>query len=118
MMVTKNMFGVIIFDLGSGIIGGMGMAPSADGSESYDLSQPSHGTAPSIAGKGVANPIANILSVAMILELLEHTKTLRGARFITDAVVRVLANANHRNADLGGKTFTTQMTSLVHQSHN
>ena len=70
-LVTENMFGDILSDLAAGIIGGMGMAPSADVGETYGVFQPSHGTAPTIAGKGIANPIATILSVAMMLEWLD-----------------------------------------------
>jgi 3-isopropylmalate dehydrogenase len=112
-MVTENMFGDILSDLGAGIIGGMGMAPSADVGDTYGLFQPSHGTAPTIAGKGIANPIATILSVAMMLEWLDHTATLRAARLITHAVETVLADPAHRTADLGGTTSTTQMGDLV-----
>ena len=115
-MVTENMFGDILSDLAAGIIGGMGMAPSADVGETYGVFQPSHGTAPTIAGKGIANPIATILSVAMMLEWLDHPETLRGARLITDAVARVLADPAHRTADLGGKTSTTQMGDLICQA--
>jgi 3-isopropylmalate dehydrogenase len=115
-MVTENMFGDILSDLAAGIIGGMGMAPSADVGETYGVFQPSHGTAPTIAGKGIANPIATILSVAMMLDWLDHPETLRGARLITDAVARVLANPAHRTADLGGKTSTTQMGDLICQA--
>jgi len=115
-MVTENMFGDILSDLGAGIIGGMGMAPSADVGDTYGVFQPSHGTAPTIAGKGIANPIATILSVAMMLDWLDHPETLRGARLITDAVARVLANPAHRTADLGGKTSTTQMGDLICQA--
>lgn len=115
-MVTENMFGDILSDLAAGIIGGMGMAPSADVGDTYGVFQPSHGTAPTIAGKGIANPIATILSVAMMLEWLDHPENLRGARLITDAVARVLANPAHRTADLGGKTSTTQMGDLICQA--
>jgi len=115
-MVTENMFGDILSDLAAGIIGGMGMAPSADVGETYGVFQPSHGTAPTIAGKGIANPIATILSVAMMLEWLDHPETLRGARLIRDAVARVLAKPDHRTADLGGKTSTTQMGDLICQA--
>ncbi len=115
-MVTENMFGDILSDLAAGIIGGMGMAPSADVGETYGLFQPSHGTAPTIAGKGIANPVATILSVAMMLEWLDHPETLRGARLITDAVARVLSDPDHRTADLGGKTSTAQMGNLVCQA--
>jgi 3-isopropylmalate dehydrogenase len=115
-MVTENMFGDILSDLAAGIIGGMGMAPSADVGETYGVFQPSHGTAPTIAGKGIANPIATILSVAMMLEWLDHPETLRGARLITAAVARVLANPDHRTVDLGGKTSTTQLGDLICQA--
>jgi 3-isopropylmalate dehydrogenase len=115
-MVTENMFGDILSDLAAGIIGGMGMAPSADVGETYGVFQPSHGTAPTIAGKGIANPIATILSVAMMLEWLDDPETLRGARLIRDAVARVLAKPDHRTADLGGKTSTTQMGDLICQA--
>ena len=115
-LVTENMFGDILSDLAAGIIGGMGMAPSADVGETYGVFQPSHGTAPTIAGKGIANPIATILSVAMMLEWLDHPETLRGARLITGAVARVLADPAHRTVDLGGKTSTTQLGDLICQA--
>lgn len=112
-MVTENMFGDILSDLAAGLIGGMGMAPSADLGDEYGLFQPSHGTAPSIAGRGIANPIATILSVAMMLEWLDHPETIRGARLIEHAVERVLSDPANRTVDLGGVTTTTQMGALV-----
>jgi 3-isopropylmalate dehydrogenase len=66
----ENMFGDIISDLGAGLIGGMGYAPSADIGDTHAVFQPSHGTGPDIAGKGVANPTAMILSAAMMLDWL------------------------------------------------
>src|SRR5258708_4640949 len=63
-MVTENMFGDILSDLTAGLVGGMGMAPSADIGDHYAVVQPAHGWAPDIAGKGIANPVATILSVA------------------------------------------------------
>jgi 3-isopropylmalate dehydrogenase len=115
-MVTENMFGDILSDLGAGLIGGMGMAPSADIGDDYAVFQPSHGTAPTIAGQGIANPIATILSVAMMLEWLDHAATIRGAQQIKRAVENVLANPAHRTADLGGQLTTTQMGNLVCQA--
>ena len=115
-MVTENMFGDILSDLAAGIIGGMGMAPSADIGDDYAVFQPSHGTAPTIAGKGIANPIATILSVAMMLAWLGHPESIRGARLIERAVERVLADPAHRTADLGGKLSTAQMGNLVCQA--
>lgn len=66
----ENMFGDIISDLGAGLIGGMGYAPSADIGDKHAVFQPSHGTGPDIAGKGVANPTAMILSAALMLDWL------------------------------------------------
>src|SRR5204863_44627 len=71
-LVTENMFGDILSDLAAGLVGGMGMAPSGDIGDECAVFQPSHGTAPDIAGKGIANPIATILSAALMLEWLEH----------------------------------------------
>jgi 3-isopropylmalate dehydrogenase len=66
----ENMFGDIISDLGAGLIGGMGYAPSADIGDTHAVFQPSHGTGPDIAGKGIANPTAMILSAALMLDWL------------------------------------------------
>lgn len=112
-MVTENMFGDILSDLAAGIIGGMGMAPSADIGPQYALFQPSHGTAPTIAGQGIANPIATILSGALMLEWLGDTETVKGARMIEAAVAKVMADPANRTADLGGTTGTTQITDFV-----
>jgi len=71
--------------------------------------QPSHGTAPDIAGKGIANPIATILSAAMMLEWLDHPETVRGAESIRRAVEAVLKNPANRTPDLGGRLTTTEM---------
>src|SRR5664279_3713982 len=66
-LVTENLFGDILSDLLAGLVGGMGMAPSADIGERYAVFQPSHGSAPDIAGCGIANPVATILSAATML---------------------------------------------------
>ena len=69
-IVTENMFGDILSDLGAGLVGGMGMAPSADIGDGHAVFQPCHGTAPDIAGRGLANPTAMFLSAAMMLDWL------------------------------------------------
>jgi len=112
-IVTENMFGDILSDLAAGLVGGMGMAPSADIGDQHAVFQPSHGSAPDIAGKGIANPIATILSVALMLEWLNDAKTRRGAGLIRAAVERVLGNPAHRTTDLGGTLTTRQMGDLV-----
>lgn len=90
-VVTENMFGDILSDLAAGIIGGMGYAPSADIGDRYAVFQPSHGTAPDIAGKGLANPIAMILSAVLMLEWFATEATLRAAQAIRSAVTRAVA---------------------------
>src|ERR1700741_3940574 len=79
-MVMENMFGDILSDLAAGLIGGMGMAPSADIGDRHAVFQPCHGTAPDIMGQGKANPTAMILSAAMMLDWLADKHGLPGAR--------------------------------------
>ena len=76
--VTENMFGDILSDVGAAVIGGMGMAPSADIGDDHAVFQPCHGTAPDIAGRGVANPTAMFLSAAMMLEWLGYRHEVPG----------------------------------------
>jgi 3-isopropylmalate dehydrogenase len=112
-MVTENMFGDILSDLAAGLVGGMGMAPSADLGDDYGLFQPSHGTAPTIAGKGIANPIATILSLALLLDWLDHPETKRGAQMIESAVARVCGDPANRTTDLGGTLGTAAITAKI-----
>ena len=96
-MVMENMFGDILSDLTAGLIGGMGMAPSADIGDKHAVFQPCHGTAPDIMGKGLANPTAMILSTALMLDWLadrhDHAPAAGGARAIEAAVDRAFAAA-------------------------
>jgi 3-isopropylmalate dehydrogenase len=112
-VVTENMFGDILSDLLAGIVGGMGMAPSADIGDKYAVFQPSHGTAPSIAGQNIANPIATILSAAMMLEWLDTDETRQGADLIYGAVENVFKVAENRTSDMGGSLTTTLMGALI-----
>jgi 3-isopropylmalate dehydrogenase len=112
-VVTENMFGDILSDLAAGLVGGMGMAPSADIGEKSAVFQPSHGTAPDIAGKGVANPVATILSAAMMLDWLGYPETARGAAMIRHAVAQVFADPANRTCEMGGKLTTTQMGDMI-----
>lgn len=115
-LVTENMFGDILSDLASGLVGGMGMTPSADLSETHGIFQPCHGTAPDIAGKGIANPTAMFLSAVMMLDWLadkhDHQPARDGARKIERAVDTVFENGV-RPADLGGKAKTGDVTAAV-----
>jgi 3-isopropylmalate dehydrogenase len=89
------------------------MAPSADIGDDCAVFQPSHGTAPDIAGKGIANPIATILSAAMMLEWLGHPALFDGAARIRCAVETVLADPANRTPDTGGRLSTQQMTEKI-----
>ena len=89
-LVTENMFGDILSDLGAALIGGMGFAPSADIGDKHAVFQPCHGSAPDIAGQGLANPAAMFLSASLMLEWLGQRHGLEacreGAELITAAV--------------------------------
>jgi len=112
-LVTENMFGDILSDLAAGLVGGMGLAPSADIGERCAVFQPSHGTAPDIAGKGIANPVAMILSTAMMLDWLARPVTIEAAAAIRRAVATVLADPARRTPDLGGKLTTSEMADAI-----
>jgi 3-isopropylmalate dehydrogenase len=112
-LVTENMFGDILSDLAAGLVGGMGMAPSADIGEQYAVFQPSHGSAPDIAGKGIANPVATILSAAMMLEWFDTPETRAGAQMIHAAVRSVLADPAARTSDMRGHLTTRDMSGLI-----
>ncbi len=116
-LVSENMFGDIISDLGAGTVGGLGVAPSGDIGDTYGLFQPSHGTAPDIAGQGVANPIAQILSARMMLEWLAETKRdprcMQAAQAVERAVEKTLVDPKNHTADLGGTAKTAAVGDAV-----
>jgi 3-isopropylmalate dehydrogenase len=112
-IVTENMFGDILSDLAAALVGGMGMAPSADIGDDAAVFQPAHGTAPYIAGRGIANPVAMILSVAMMLQWLEHPATCAAAARIRNAVRAVMTDESARTPDLRGGLKTAEMTDLI-----
>jgi 3-isopropylmalate dehydrogenase len=119
-MVTENMFGDILSDLAAGLVGGMGMAPSADIGETHGVFQPSHGSAPDIAGKGIANPVATILSAAMMLDWLSRADAGAAAMAdrIREAVRRVFMDPQARTPDMGGALSTSEMGNLIIQALN
>lgn len=112
-MVTENMFGDILSDLAAGLVGGMGMAPSGDIGDRAAVFQPSHGSAPDIAGKGIANPIAMILSTAMMLEWLDHPECNRGGKALREAVATVLQDPSQRTPDMRGRLTTGEITDAI-----
>jgi len=109
-LVTENMFGDILSDLAAGLIGGMGMAPSGDIGDSHAVFQPSHGSAPDIAGQGVANPSATILSAAMMLEWLGEAEA---AAAINKALEQAMADPANWPRDLGGTRSCAELGSTV-----
>jgi 3-isopropylmalate dehydrogenase len=116
-LVTENMFGDILSDLAAGLIGGMGMAPSADIGEHHGLFQPAHGTAPDIAGQGKANPCAMFLSAAMMLDWLAHRHneprlSLR-ARLIEQAIEQTLSAGAVVPMEYGGSAGSKAITTAV-----
>jgi 3-isopropylmalate dehydrogenase len=109
-VVLENMFGDILSDLGAATVGGLGMAPSGDIGDRWALFQPSHGTAPDIAGKGIANPMATILSAAMMCRWLgaqykDPMATTAGDR-LEAAVGRAVQDPRARTRDIGGEAST------------
>jgi 3-isopropylmalate dehydrogenase len=116
-LVMENQFGDILSDLGAALVGGLGLAPSAEIGDGHALFQPSHGTAPQLAGKDLANPLATILSGAMMLDWLgerhhDAASTAAAAR-IEKAVARVLAEGRTLTPDLGGKAGTRAVGEAV-----
>lgn len=116
-MVTENMFGDILSDLAAGLIGGMGMAPSADVGDDHALFQPAHGTAPDIAGQGKANPGAMFLSAAMMLDWLairhDDPALATQARAIETAVERAYSSGAAVPMEYGGPAGTHAVTDAV-----
>jgi 3-isopropylmalate dehydrogenase len=112
-IATTNMFGDIITDLGAVLQGGMGLAASANLNperSAPSMFEPVHGSAPDIAGRGVANPVAAILSTAM---MLDHLNAPRAAERVRRAVARVLAARSPRTPDMGGNASTADVGKAV-----
>ena len=115
-MVMENMFGDILSDLAAGLIGGLGIAPSADIGDRHAVFQPCHGTAPDIMGQGKANPTAMILSAAMMLDWLgdkhDHAGAADAASRIERAVDKAYASGL-RPMEYGGKDGTANIAKAV-----
>jgi tartrate dehydrogenase/decarboxylase/D-malate dehydrogenase len=112
-VVASNLFGDILSDISAIIVGSMGLAPSAnlDPLRRYpSMFEPVHGSAPDIAGKGVVNPLATILSAAM---MLDHLQATDAAKRVERAVADVLAEGRRRTPDIGGTSSTVEVTDAV-----
>jgi len=111
-IVTSNLFGDILSDLAAGLVGGLGFAPSANIGERHALFEPVHGSAPGIAGRGVANPTAAILSAAMMLDHLGHSAEAKRVERAVTATLR----AGVATRDAGGRHSTMGFARAVRRS--
>lgn len=109
-MVTTNMFGDILSDEVSGLVGGLGLAPGANIGARAAIFEAVHGSAPDIAGKGVANPSAQMLAAAM---MLDHVGELAAARRVRQAIEAAIVRDNIRTRDLGGTATTKEFGDAV-----
>jgi isocitrate dehydrogenase (NAD+) len=112
MIVTTNLFGDILSDLMAGLVGGLGMAPGANIGPGVAIFEAVHGSAPDIAGKGIANPLALLLAAALMLDHVEH---LDSAEKLRSAIDLVLKQDKIRTPDLGGKATTKDFTQAIIQ---
>jgi isocitrate dehydrogenase (NAD+) len=109
-LLLPNLYGDIVSDLSAGLVGGLGIAPGANLGWEYAVFEPVHGSAPDIAGKGLANPTAIILSAAM---MLDHLGEADAAGAIRAGVRSVLAEGEVRTRDLGGSASTGEMAEAI-----
>jgi 3-isopropylmalate dehydrogenase len=108
-LVTPNLAGDVLSDQAAGLVGGLGLLPSANLGAENALFEPVHGTAPDIAGQGVANPVATILSAAMLLDFLDRSETAARVRQATESVLE----DGRRTPDLGGSATTEEMAEAI-----
>ena len=109
-LLLPNLYGDILSDLCAGLVGGLGLIPGANIGWEYAVFEPVHGSAPDIAGRGIANPIAMVLSGAM---MLRHLGELDAAAAVEGAVDRVLERGDVRTGDLGGNATTSEMAAAI-----
>ena len=109
-IVTTNLFGDILSDEASGLVGGLGLAPGANIGTQAAIFEPVHGSAPDIAGKGVANPSAQMLAAAM---MLDHLGELEAAARLRRALETAIVKDNVRTKDLGGSASTAEFARAV-----
>jgi len=109
-LLLPNLYGDILSDLCAGLVGGLGLIPGANIGWEYAVFEPVHGSAPDIAGRGVANPIAMVLSGAM---MLRHLGEMAGASAVETAVDAVLVGGEVRTPDLGGPSSTMAVAKAI-----
>ena len=109
-IVTTNLFGDILSDEGAGLVGGLGLIPSANIGNDGALFEPVHGSAPDIAGKGIANPIAMMLSAVMMLRYLGENES---AAKLDNAILKLLSDGKVLTRDLDGNSTTKDVTEEI-----
>ena len=109
-IVTTNMFGDILSDEAAGLVGGLGLAPSGNVGDAKAIFEPVHGSAPDIAGKGIANPVATMLSAVMMLNWLGEPVA---ADRLEAAILKVLREGRTKTPDLGGHSTTEDVADAV-----
>ena len=116
-IVAENLCGDILSDLAGGLVGGMGLAPSGDIGDRHAMFQPAHGSAPDIAGRGIANPTAMLLSCAMMLDWLgerhAHAAAADAGRRLDAAVLRAYAEQRVKPCEFGGSDGTAAIIASV-----
>jgi isocitrate dehydrogenase (NAD+) len=109
-LLLPNLYGDILSDLSAGLVGGLGLASGANIGWEYAVFEPVHGSAPDIAGRGVADPVATILSAAM---MLAHVSEHDAAEAVRTAVCAVLADGSVRTGDIGGTASTAEVADAI-----
>jgi len=109
-LLLQNLYGDILSDLCAGLVGGLGVVPGANIGDTLAVFEAVHGTAPDIQGKGIANPLAVILSGVMMLEFMGERRI---AQRIERAVFDLLSEGRHLTGDLGGTANTAQFTDAL-----
>jgi isocitrate dehydrogenase (NAD+) len=111
-IVTTNLFGDIISDLCAGLVGGLGLAPGANIGLDAAIFEAVHGSAPDIAGKGIANPVALLLGA---VQMLEHLGRNEEAKRLRAAIVATMRERDHLTPDLGGTGTTSSFAEAIAQ---
>jgi isocitrate dehydrogenase (NAD+) len=110
MLLLPNLYGDVMSDLAAGLVGGLGVVPSANIGDDCAMFEAVHGTAPDIAGKGLANPTALLMSATL---MLDHLGERTAAERIHKALVNVYKKAKHTTRDVGGKASTQEFADAV-----
>src|SRR6202790_3451629 len=109
-LLLPNLYGDIVSDLAAGLVGGLGIVPGANMGDTHAVFEAVHGSAPDIAGKGIANPTAMMLSAVL---MLTHLKELEAANRLHSAIEKVYADRRHTTGDVGGHASTEEFTDAV-----